>query len=386
MADVVFTFSYETWDDAVRRGMMRPPDRIAATLMACEDVPRLIVANPFRSLPSLAARAILRRDRPFPGDARQHLVRPWTWRRGEGSPALGEVEARYRAYGRALGREVRRHGLDDPVLLTTHPLVAGFSAPDWAASVVYFARDDWLSYPGRGAWWPAYREAYRRIARDRVAVAAVSQQIVDRIAPEGPSRVIPNGVDPAEWTDERGPEPPALREIPHPRAIYVGTLDDRLDAEGLAHLARRRPGVQLVLVGPVVDGTLLEPLLDLGNVHILPPVGRRDLVRLLRHADVCLVAHRRTPLTEAMSPLKAYEYLAAGCPVLSVDLPPMRGLGDRVRLVDDVAGFADVIDEVVALGPAPEAARMELLGANSWAARHRQLLELVLPSRIVSDA
>ena len=56
--DVVFTFSYETYADAAARGMMRPPDRILQTLMASDEVGNLLVANPFRSLASVAARGL----------------------------------------------------------------------------------------------------------------------------------------------------------------------------------------------------------------------------------------------------------------------------------------------------------------------------------------
>ena len=85
-------------------------------------------------------------------------------------------------------------------------------------------------------------------------------------------------------------------------------------------------------------------------MHIHPGVGRAELAATLRNAELALVAHRRTPLTEAMSPLKVYEYLAAGSPVISIDLPPVRGLGDRVILVDAVVDFADVVDRALALG------------------------------------
>ena len=49
--DFVFTFSFETYADAARRGMMRPPDRIVMSLMGSPQVDRLLVANPFRWMP-----------------------------------------------------------------------------------------------------------------------------------------------------------------------------------------------------------------------------------------------------------------------------------------------------------------------------------------------
>jgi hypothetical protein len=76
-----------------------------------------------------------------------------------------------------------------------------------------------------------------------------------------------------------------------------------------------------------------------------------------------------------MSPLKIYEYLAGGAPVLSVDLPPVRGIDPRVLRTDAVAGFADRVDEALGLGRAPEDERLAFVSANSWASRHERILE-----------
>jgi len=105
---------------------------------------------------------------------------------------------------------------------------------------------------------------------------------------------------------------------------------------------------------------------------------------VLRNAEAALVAHRLTPLTEAMSPLKAYEYLAGGAPVLSVDLPPMRGIDDRVLLAPRVADFAGSVDRLLALGRADEQRRARFVTENSWESRHRMVFELLYATANVS--
>ena len=252
--------------------------------------------------------------------------------------------------------------------------------------MTYFGRDDWSSSPAREEYWPAYREAYRRIAHSGMGVAAVSQQIIDRIEPRGPHAVVPNGVEPAEWLGGRPAPPDWFAAIPGPRAVYVGTLDSRLDVDGIAALAAARPDLRIVLLGPVPSASYVDGLTRMSNVHIHPGVGRAELVATLRNAELTLVAHRRTPLTEAMSPLKVYEYLAAGSPVISIDLPPVRGLGERVILVDSVADFADVVDRALELGPADERDRERFIAENSWSARHTTVMAIALRGANVSGA
>ncbi|MEZ3159170.1 glycosyltransferase [Microbacterium sp. BWT-B31] len=371
--DVVFTFSFETYADAVRRGMMRPPDRIVMSLMESPQVDGLLVANPYRWMPRVLASGLVDRDARFPETDRRWLLSPTRLRRTDRLDPV-EVEREYTTYDAALEHGVRRRRLRSPVALTANPLVAGFAPMAWARRSTFFARDDWLSSPSRQDYWPAFREAYTRISASGRGVVAVSRQILERIAPTGPAEVVPNGVEPAEWLRPQ-PEPPAwLARIPGPRAVYVGTLDSRLDVDGIASLARARPDLQIVLLGPLPDPTYIAALARSENVHVHPSVGREQLIATLRNADVCLVAHRRTALTEAMSPLKLYEYLAAGVPVLSIDLPPVRGVSDRVLLVDTVADFADVVDDALGLGAAAEADRRAFVAANSWAARHERVI------------
>lgn len=373
--DFVFTFSFETYADAARRGMMRPPDRIVSSLMRSPHVGRMLVANPFRWLPRVVVSPVLDRDARFPSSDRVWLHSPTRGRRADRLDPV-EVAAEYAAYGASLQRQSRRRDLTDPVALTCNPLVAGFARLGWARQTTFFARDDWLSSPMRSEYWPAFREAYQRISRSGHAVVAVSSQILERIEPTGPHEVVPNGVEPDEWLQAAPATPAWLARIPRPRAVYVGTIDGRLDVDGISDFARARPDVHTVLLGPLPDAGYVSPLQPLPNVHIHPSVGRAELIAAVRNSDLALVAHRRTPLTEAMSPLKLYEYVAAGLPVLSIDLPPVRGISDRVLLTDTVSDFVDVVDDALQAGPADEATRVEFVTANSWTARHERIISL----------
>ena len=95
-------------------------------------------------------------------------------------------------------------------------------------------------------------------------------------------------------------------------------------------------------------------------------------------ADGCLIPHAVTPFTTAMSPLKAYEYLAAGKPVVATDLPPLRGITDRVTLVRDRRDWMDAVASAVATPSLDEQERLQFVKSNSWSSRHDAVLDLVL--------
>ena len=376
VADYIFTFSSEAYADASRRGMMRPPDRLLSTLIARPEVRQLLVANPYRSWTTAWARTVLDFPHRFRSTRTRHVVSPLRLARADPVDVPG-IERVYAAWDRAVRTRAGSLGIERPRVITASPLVAGFAGLDWTSSRVYYARDDWVSAPAYRRLWPAYEEAYRRIAASGCAVAAVSQEIIDRIEPTGPYRVVPNGIEPEEWAGEVPEAPGWLARIPSPRAIYVGTIDSRLDTDGLAALAQARPELQVVLVGPVADGPHISPLRGLPNIHVHGLVGRGEVVAALRNSELTLLAHRRTPLTEAMSPLKVYEYLAAGKPVLATDLGPVRGLDARVLLAERVVDFIDLVDTALDMGTADETERLAFIDENTWAARHRDILALV---------
>lgn len=375
--DVVFTFATETWDDAVSRGLSMSRDRLAHRVVADERLGRRLVANPFRSPAQRAVRRLRHGTGPaFPAAGDVRILTPWRWRRADPVSVVA-LERTYRHYDRQLEAAARRRGLISPAVITSNPFVAAFSPLEWAGSVTFYVTDDWAAYPARQRWWPAYRAAYEQVRRRRRRVCAVSAPLLERIAPTGPAAVVPNGIDGDEWC-RPSVAPDWFAALPGPRLLYVGNLQDRVDVDALGQLASARPEASIVLVGPLLDPDHFAPLAAQRNVVLHPRVGRTEVVALTRSADVCLVPHRRTPLTEAMSPLKLYEYLAAGRPVAAADLAPMRVGSARLVLYEAPAELIAAVDRALELGPAPEEERLAFLEANSWDRRHEALFDLAL--------
>ncbi len=374
--DAVFTFDEITWDAAQRRGMCFPTDRVALALAADRRVGRLLICNQPRSAPVKLVKDTLRRPTAFPTTDRVHLYQPLRLRRRD-PVSLAGLERSYARYGRRLRRAAERRGLSRPAVVTAHPFVAAFADLDWAGPITLLASDDWAAHPAYERWRPAYLAAYARIARRRLRVCAVTETIVERIDPQGPAAVVPNGVDPEEWLTV-GPPPGWLTEMPGPRFLYVGTLDSRLDVEAVIAVARAWPEGSVVLAGPIADPDHLARLRDQPNVHFPGPVPRDQVASLAHAADACLVPHRRLPLTEAMSPLKIYEYMAGGGPVAATDLPPLRGIEGPLELVAPGADFVAGVRAALARGPMTEAERERFVAGNAWSRRTDEVLALAL--------
>lgn len=374
--DVVFTLR-GNWTAAVAREFSFPEDRLATALTTLRRTRQVLVCDSYRSAPRKAARAIVKPERtPFPSGGNAAHFAPLRLRRQDPT-ALGAVARTYRAYEHKIRQAATRHGLRRPAIITANPLLAGFGEFSWAGPVTYYGWDDWATYEPHREWWPAYEAAFARIRDHRRRVAAVTETILSRISPTGSASVVPNGIVPSEWAT-LGPPPDWFSSLPAPRLLYIGSLESRIDVEQLRGLASDLPEASITLIGPLLDRHHFGPLTSYRNIHIKPRVARQALPSLVAHADAALIPHVRSPLTEAMSPLKLYEYLAGGVPVAAVDLPGTRGINDRVYLTPPGTSITGAVRAALARGPMPEPERLAFIREHAWDTRFEALLDLAL--------
>lgn len=380
--DVVFTWSLETLDDAVVREWCRPPDQTLLALARCPDVGRLYAADPWRWVGAsvLRRRSLRAVDRTSLAGRPLTRLRPLRARRGDPLDLPG-LQAAYRAYGRRLGMALARDlGTGaQAVLVSYHPFVAAWSSDQpWVQRVVYVGRDDWAASPRLPAYRDGFLAAYTRMADNGVVRFAVSGWLAERLGPSPhPVGVVPNGVDDARYARPASP-PARWAGRPRPVAVYAGTIDARLDV-GLVRRTAARCGTVL-LIGPVADPAVGQAVADLPGVHLTGRLGQAELAAVLRDADVGLLPHVTNDWTSAMSPLKLYEYLAAGLPVAAVDLPPVRDVHPWVE-----TGPADrwegTLGRALARGRMGEPQRATTAASFSWGARQQVVVDAALGRR-----
>jgi glycosyltransferase involved in cell wall biosynthesis len=304
-------------------------------------------------------------------------------------PLVGPRAVREAALGllaRGVARKARRLGFREPVLWAFLPTALPLAERLPARLVVYHCVDHYAANPGVDADWVDALE--RRMLARADLVFATSEVLAERLRAAGRREValVPNVADVALFAraHEPLPEPEELRELPHPRAIYVGNLAAyRIDFALLRALADR--GVSLVLVGPVGLGDTAAPpaavreLLERHGVRALGPRAPEALPALLRHADVALIPFLSNDHTRASLPLKLWEYLAAGLPVVATPLPNLRGLAEEglLRLAEGPEAFVAAVREAAADPLGARARRLERARAHDWPARIDSLCRAV---------
>ena len=317
-------------------------------------------------------RRALRGPRPADG---LHVLSPLVVP-AHGRPGLRALNARLlRAQVR---RAVQRLGLTRPVLWSYVPQAEALLDVLDPSAVVYHCVDDIAAQ--KGVAGAAFRAAEARFAARADLVLASAPALAARMRTHS-DRVLeaPNVADTALFAEALapGPEDPAITALPQPRIVFTGAVvGTKLDLDLLAAVARRRPDWAFALVGPVGagdPGTDVSALHGLPNVHLLGPRPYAGLPAVLRAADAALIPYAVNDLTRSVFPMKVYEYLAAGLPVVATPLPALAGV-DAITTASDANAMAGALARALDEdSPARRQARSEAARGHSWDARLEQI-------------
>ncbi len=251
--------------------------------------------------------------------------------------------------------------------------------------VIYDVTDDWST----GFTDPALR---RRIENDDRALCALADQVIvcsQRLVElkRGLSKhvtLVPNGVDiEAYRAIDDAMIPDAASIWTHPVLGYTGTLHpERMDMDLLVGLARNWKGT-IALIGPDQLGSAGAALSRLPNVIRTGAVPHASLPGWMRAMDVLIVPHRVTAFTESLNPLKLWEYLATGRPIVSTSVAGFRDYAQHVRIADDMPSFIKECITAVSNPECRHTAWDDPSGEHSWSARVNQIEQLLLQEQNV---
>ena len=251
-------------------------------------------------------------------------------------------------------------GLEADLLWTYNPLSGQLLSLQTTGyrQLVYHCVDDLTAQPCMPSALIAAEE--QRLCRAADQVFVTSPELLRTRGRFNPrTRFDPNVADIDHFSKARDrvrPLPTDLLALPPgPKLGFVGAVSAyKLDLDLLERLAIHRPDAQLVLIGRVGEGdpfTNLDRLAAYPNVHVMGPRPYSSLPDYLRGFDLALLPCPLNAYTRSMFPMKFFEYVAAGLPIVSTDLPALREQAHMARLCGDATSFLASVDEVLRCSP-----------------------------------
>jgi ubiquinone/menaquinone biosynthesis C-methylase UbiE len=285
-----------------------------------------------------------------------------------------------------VNEDMKRHGVKRPLLWCYNPSLVGLYAALPAAARVLHATENYFHFDGLS---DAFLDFHRTAMRISDLIVAVSDGVASSIRsnlPSGPIAVVTNGCDYEAYS--RGTRDLALagaRQNKDRVAIYAGNINSRLDFALLATAVRTYRQTLFAFFGPVrgltfEDQKAWRALLREENVRYFGPVPADALPNLYHTADVGIIPYKQTQvLVENGFPLKALEMCAAGLPVVSTLMKPIRGLFDALVVTADresfVAGLAGLSRD--ALSEAQRRDMRRVCSEHDYDNKFRCVLELL---------
>ena len=253
--------------------------------------------------------------------------------------------------------------------------------------ILYDCMDDWDTFDGVG---PTAVIEEQHLVRRADLLAVSSKLLYDKWSPLRAAdphglALVRNAADfehfhaPIESAANAPTATLDLHRDARPIIGYFGAIAPWFDVELLTSLARARPNYDFLVIGPIADEVSLEPLKPLKNVTFLGPKPYAEMPGYLQQFDVCIIPFRTGLLIEATNPVKFYEYISQGKPVVSVDMPELAQYADCAYISYTTDEFLQNVDRALQEdSPARRAEIIAVARQHTWAKRRDQLHEYLL--------
>lgn len=186
------------------------------------------------------------------------------------------------------------------------------------------------------------------------------------------SLLVPNGVDFEHFSRPLARIPFKSRILKDPKSKivgYLGNIERRIDYDLLLDIIEDLPDWTLVMAGPVEHHYVPEKLKLHPRVYFTGPIPYSDAPALLHSFDVAIIPFLKDEVSTGIYPLKLFEYLASGKPVVTTSFNEeiLKPLIPQIAVEDDHTRFAlKIIESFAANNASAITARIELASKNTW--------------------
>jgi glycosyltransferase involved in cell wall biosynthesis len=223
-----------------------------------------------------------------------------------------------------------------------------------------------------------YSEVEKQVAQKVDLVAYTAKELEDIVNNLNPkqSYYLPNGVDFELFQGNK--EPPQLYQaLRRPIIVYAGSIDFWFDYDLINRLAADFPQYSFVIIGP--NQKYGSKFVDVENLILTGAVPHSELPTYLAHADVGIIPFNREEypkLVNSISPVKLFEYMASGLPVLSTKWDELENIDSPAVLCETHKDFLSALKDIPSLKRTSDSAR-RFAKNNDWSNRYNDLVNLI---------
>lgn len=317
-----------------------------------------------------------------------HLFRPGKFiPRWPNHPIIDGLAIRYHT-AKIRNYVLRKYGTEF-ISLCFHPAYWPYVKALNPKHIAFHAYDN---YAKQGHWDDVHQIYLNELIEHSKLITASSHGIANTLhgAQTRKVHVIENGVDESIFFNVQTQCPDDIRDIPHPRLLYTGAINRKVDIPLIVEIAKNNPNWHWILVGRLEEKELQEDsylrhasksLHTLRNIHLLGEKHRTEIPRYISHTDVAVMCYRNEGdgWWKVGSPLKMHEYLASGKPVVSTALETVIPFGSVIDIARTHENWQSSLEYAITYGgKGTIEQRRNVAFSNTWKNRTDTLEELLL--------
>lgn len=271
---------------------------------------------------------------------------------------------------------IEREGLKEVIFWLYHPLLL-HHIPKEKGILIFDAVDDLREHPSFSSSRREIERSYEEIQKRAQVIFTVSKELAQYFS-YGRERVyaIRNGV-PESFLHFRAKPLQEIENLPTPILGYVGIMEGRFDRDLIRKLASTLKRGTILLVGPIWEG--LEVLREERRITLLGFRPYHQIPSIINSFHVALIPHKVNRLTNSMDPIKIYEYLALGPPVVSTRVAGVEEFGEVVEIAASSQDFIRRVERVLKR-PGLASLRREAVKDHTWEKRILTMQEILRES------
>ncbi len=247
---------------------------------------------------------------------------------------------------------------------------------------VFDAVDNWLEHASYKKIVPRLKLNYQTIKHQADIIFTTSPKLVDFFEERANCWFVPNGVWFDHFVEASKIVSRDILNLPKPIIGYGGTIqENRMDIDLIAHIAEANPNKSIVMLGAVWPS--LKPVIEaklkkFTNVHFLGRKSYQEIPAYYSHFDVAIIPHLVNDFNKFTDPLKLYDYLALGKPIVSTSGQGLEQFSEVVSITKTPKEFNQAIHNALTTDSEELAAKRKSIAyENRWEIRVNDMLDKI---------
>ncbi|EDY96718.1 glycosyltransferase, group 1 family protein [Phocaeicola plebeius DSM 17135] len=231
----------------------------------------------------------------------------------------------------------------DSILLLQNPMAISIVRKIENRIFVFDAIDNWAVHPQMKQNRDLILKNYSYVDHNADLILTVSQNLLNIFPNNKNKHWVANGVDIDYFA--HAVKPNFSQKI---TIGYVGKIQERVDFDLIEKCLQKLPNFQFLFLGPLYaqKRKARELTKHYKNIKFLGDIHYLDLPNAMQDIDIAIIPHKIDSFTSSMNPLKLYEYLAAGKPVVSTKVAGVNSISQYVFEANTPAEFITLIEKV----------------------------------------